>query len=173
MSKMIEAARRFSILSRPVRREIPLPRKCKNGASFYPLVGAVIGFIVGGLGLGLSYVAFPSCRHPAGCMGGADRRPSSRWLDGQRGCASHRSRERMLEIMKDSRVGAMGVMACIALLLKASLIMSVWDLSAGAWKQEAWSLVLAPVWSRWFMVHAMYRWPMAREVRGLPLYFTD
>ena len=46
-------------------------------------------------------------------MGGADRRPSSRWLDGQRGCASHRSRERMLEIMKDSRVGAMGVMACI------------------------------------------------------------
>ena len=94
MSKMIEAgAAAFQFLSRsPVRREIPLPRKCGNGASFYPLVGAVIGFIVGGLGLGLSYVS-PSLprRHPAGCMGGADRRPSSRWLDGQRGCAAQPS----------------------------------------------------------------------------------
>lgn len=178
MSKMIEAAAAaFQFLSRlPVRREIPFtPEVQQRSVIFYPLVGAVIGIIVAGLGLGLSFV-LPS--FPAAVIllvvwvaltGGLHL---DGWMDSADALLSHRSREKMLEIMKDSRVGAMGVMACmLLLLLKASLIMSVWDLSAGAWKQEAWLLVLAPVWSRWFMVHAMYRWPMARGSEGLAALF--
>ncbi|GAA0849816.1 adenosylcobinamide-GDP ribazoletransferase [Bifidobacterium pullorum subsp. gallinarum] len=178
MSKMIQAAAAaFQFLSRlPIRREIPFtPEVQQRSVVFYPWVGAVIGLIVVGLGIGLSFV-LPS--FPAAVIllivwvvltGGLHL---DGWMDSADALLSHRSRERMLEIMKDSRVGAMGVMACmLLLLLKAALIMSVWDLSEGAWKQEAWLLVLAPVWSRWFIVHAMYRWPMARGSEGLAALF--
>ncbi|WFB57406.1 adenosylcobinamide-GDP ribazoletransferase [Paenibacillus sp. BR1-192] len=178
MSKMIEAAAAaFQFLSRlPVRREIPFtPEVQQRSVVFYPFVGAVIGVIVAVLGLGLSFVlpSFPAAvillAAWVALTGGLHL---DGWMDSADALLSHRSRERMLEIMKDSRVGAMGVMACmLLLLLKASLIMSVWDLSEGVWKQEAWLLVLAPVWSRWFMVHAMYRWPMARGSEGLAALF--
>ncbi len=50
------------------------------------------------------------------------------WMDVADGFGSYRSRERTLEIMKDSRVGAMGVIAAILLLLlKASVLASTPD----------------------------------------------
>ena len=65
MSKMFEAAAAaFQFLSRlPIRREVPFtPEVQQRSVIFYPLVGAVIGFIVVGLGLGLSFVlpSFPA-----------------------------------------------------------------------------------------------------------------
>ena len=44
-------------------------------------------------------------------------------MDTADGILSHRPREQMLEIMKDSRVGAMGVIVCVLhLFLKFSLV---------------------------------------------------
>jgi adenosylcobinamide-GDP ribazoletransferase len=91
------------------------------------------------------------------------------WMDAADALFSYRSRERMLEIMKDSRVGAMGVIACVLLLmLKAALLYTVLV------EQNVSGLLLLPmVWSRWFMVHAMKRWPKARNDDGLAARFAD
>jgi adenosylcobinamide-GDP ribazoletransferase len=71
--------------------------------------------------------------------------------------ASWRSRERKLEIMKDSHVGAMGVLAIAAVLL----LKFVWLLAAG---DDWWSAVLlAAVWGRWADIYGIFWFPAARE----------
>lgn len=179
MNRMMEAAAAaFQFLSRfPIRREIPFtPEVQQRSVLFYPLVGGVIGLTVALLGWGLSFAlpAFPASVITltvwVGLTGGLHL---DGWMDSADALLSHRSRERMLEIMKDSRVGAMGVIACtLLLLLKVSLIQSIFELSGGDRMQESLLLVLAPVWSRWFMVHAMYRWPVARGSEGLAALFS-
>jgi cobalamin 5'-phosphate synthase/cobalamin synthase len=65
-------------------------------------------------------------------------------MDTADGIFSHRSRERMLEIMKDSRSGNFGVVAALSVvLLKCSALCIVFDKSA--W----FMLLLVPTWSRW------------------------
>lgn len=70
---------------------------------------------------------------------------------------SWRPRERKLEIMKDSRIGAMGALALAAvLLLKVAFLAS-----AGA---DWWQAVLiAPVLGRWADCYGIYFFPAARE----------
>lgn len=135
----------------------------------YPLVGAVLGVLLWGFGYGISLV-FPltiatiltlvwvvsltGALHLDGLMDTAD------------GILSHRPREQMLEIMKDSRVGAMGVIVCVlALLLKGTLFYTL--------LQSNWNGIIALpfIWSRWFMVAAIYYWPYARKDSGLGSYF--
>jgi adenosylcobinamide-GDP ribazoletransferase len=148
----------------------PLPVKMqytdlifRRSVIFYPFVGTVIGLILTLAGAGLRewlpilpasvillclWIAVTGALHLDGLMDTAD------------GILSHRSREKMLEIMKDSRVGAMGVIVCVLyLLLKLSFIVEVMD---GSWRHAAVFFFCAPIWSRWFMVAAMVRWPYAR-----------
>lgn len=101
----------------------------RRSVVFYPLVGAVLGLLLslGGLLLQsflppaaaaalmlLLWVAMTGALHLDGLMDTAD------------GILSHRSREQMLEIMKDSRVGAMGVVACVLLLLIKWTLLQQW-----------------------------------------------
>lgn len=88
-------------------------------------------------------------------------------MDTADGVLSSRSRERMLEIMKDSRSGAMGVIACVLLLLlKWTLLVSLMEL--GLW--NGW--VIVPfIWSRVTMVLALASKPQARPEEGLGGYF--
>jgi adenosylcobinamide-GDP ribazoletransferase len=65
------------------------------------------------------------------------------------GLFSHRSRERMLEIMKDSRIGAMGVVAVVAVLALK------WAGISGISAQRAAWLVLVPAYSRSAMLIGM------------------
>jgi adenosylcobinamide-GDP ribazoletransferase len=69
---------------------------------------------------------------------------------------SWRAPERKLEIMKDSRVGAMGVLALIAVLL----LKVAWLVAAG----DAWwlALLLALVWGRWADMYGIFWFPAAR-----------
>ncbi|MNW59321.1 Cobalamin synthase [compost metagenome] len=91
-------------------------------------------------------------------------------MDSADALLSYRSRERMLEIMKDSRVGAMGVLACVLLLLlKASLLAAF---IGGSQYYTLPMLLLPPVWSRWYMVRAMARYPAARGNEGLAAGFA-
>ncbi|NJP04390.1 MAG: adenosylcobinamide-GDP ribazoletransferase [Chloroflexaceae bacterium] len=72
------------------------------------------------------------------------------------GVMSWRPRERKLAIMRDSRVGVMGVLALIAIVL----LKAAW-LSAAA--PHWWAvLLLAPTWGRWAMVSTMVLFPTAR-----------
>ena len=69
---------------------------------------------------------------------------------------SWRSRERKLEIMKDSRIGVMGASALIMILfLKVALIAD----APGAWP----ALLLAPILGRWADCFGIYWFPAARE----------
>jgi adenosylcobinamide-GDP ribazoletransferase len=69
---------------------------------------------------------------------------------------SWRSRERKLEIMKDSRIGAMGALALIAVLaLKVALLAATGD----GWLRAIW---LAPILGRWADVYAIFWFPAAR-----------
>lgn len=159
---------------------IPIPvslafdeRLCRRSVAFYPFVGAAIGLIMALAGMLLEHALPPLAvamllvalwtmlsggLHLDGLMDTAD------------GLLSHRSRERMLEIMKDSRVGAMGVMACVfAVGLKAALVASL----IGEWREWMPLAILVPVWSRAFLGTAIACWPYARQGPGLgALYRT-
>jgi len=79
------------------------------------------------------------------------------------GLGGGRTPEERLRIMKDSRVGAFGVISLIlGLVLKFSLFLSLSTQTRGA---EA--LVLFPVVSRWGMVLLAYLSPYARPEGGL------
>jgi adenosylcobinamide-GDP ribazoletransferase len=70
---------------------------------------------------------------------------------------SWRSQERKLEIMKDSRIGAMGALALVGLLLLKVVFLA----SAGAaWWQ---AVLLAPVLGRWADIYGIFWFPAARE----------
>ncbi|WP_054956536.1 adenosylcobinamide-GDP ribazoletransferase [Paenibacillus dakarensis] len=169
------AAAAFQFLSRfPVKANLDYsPALFRQSVRFYPLVGAAIGLVVWGAGAGLTYL-LPVM--PAAALtlilwvwltGGLHL---DGWMDTADGILSYRSREQMLDIMKDSRVGAMGVIACVLLLiLKLSLIYSVLVSNSYA----SGLLLLPLIWSRWFMVHAMSSWPMARGKGGLAGQFKD
>lgn len=93
----------------------------------------------------LAWLAITGCIHLDGLMDASD------------GILSHRSREKMLEIMKDSRVGNFGAIAGILLVLaKFASLVSL----PPAWIIPA--LLLLPVWSRWVEVFAIASYPYAR-----------
>ncbi len=79
---------------------------------------------------------------------------------------SWRPRERKLEIMKDSRIGAMGAIALVAvLLLKVAFIAAAGD--------NWWRAVLfATVLGRWVDLYGIFFFPAARE-GGLGRNFRD
>jgi adenosylcobinamide-GDP ribazoletransferase len=92
-----------------------------GSVAMFPLIGLALGAIAGGLAYGLAAIAAPpmvaavalivvlmsfsGCLHLDGLSDTAD------------GLLSSRTRERMLEIMKDSHVGPMGMIAVTTLLL--------------------------------------------------------
>jgi adenosylcobinamide-GDP ribazoletransferase len=79
---------------------------------------------------------------------------------------SWRPRERKLEIMKDSRIGAMGALAIVAVLLLKVVLLA----EAGpAWWQAA---LLAPAIGRWVDIYGIYWFPPAAE-GGLGRAFHD
>jgi adenosylcobinamide-GDP ribazoletransferase len=156
----------FQFLSR-----IPLPLRIaysdtvlRRSVVFYPVVGGVIGALTLAGGAVFSsllpslpaavftlalWVFLSGALHLDGLMDTAD------------GILSHRSRERMLEIMKDSRVGAMGVIVCVLyLLMKLSLVQPIVPTHS---PQLMAAAVCIPVWSRSFMTAAMAWWPYARS----------
>ncbi len=91
-----------------------------RSAAWFPVVGLLLGIAAAGLAYGLASVAPPLVAAAAmvvillGFSGGLH-------LDGLADTAdgffSSRPRERILEIMKDSHIGAMGVIAIVCLLL--------------------------------------------------------
>ncbi|WP_268893531.1 adenosylcobinamide-GDP ribazoletransferase [Paenibacillus xylanilyticus] len=168
------AAAAFQFLSRfPVKMQIDfVPPLLRESVVYYPLVGAAIGLSVwiGGALTGALLPSFPAAVLTltlwVWLTGGLHL---DGWMDTADGLLSYRTRERMLEIMKDSRVGAMGVIACVLLLMmKAALIADF--IARGNWLYGA-LLILPMIWSRWFMVYAISAWPNARGDDGLAVLF--
>lgn len=80
------------------------------------------------------------------------------YMDTADGLFSGRSRERMLEIMKDSRVGSGGVMAFVFLVL-----LKVTFLSQLEPKAALFSLIAIPAASRFGTLISIFQFPYARK----------
>jgi adenosylcobinamide-GDP ribazoletransferase len=141
-----------------------------RSAWLFPLAGLVVGLITW-LAASLAGLLFgPSIQAVAAIAAGL-------WatgmlhLDGLMDTAdavgSHRSRERMLEIMKDSRVGAMGAAAgALSLLLRFAL------LAETPAHLRPLALLVAPTLGRMAITLAAGIWPPARAEGGLGRSFA-
>lgn len=90
------------------------------------------------------------------------------WMDVWDGIGSSRSKERMLIIMQDSRVGAMGVVGFVILFaIKAT---SLVVLIKSPFRLEV--LMFTPIIARWGVLLAINLFPYARK-KGLGMQFKD
>lgn len=137
----------------------------------FPLVGLVLGLIYAGAAWLLLHSVGQSPLTaavltilPILMTGGLH---ADGFMDTMDGVLSCRDRERMLEIMKDSRVGSMGVSAFVCLMLLD--FGAVWTV-ASALLPEA--MLVAPVAARTAVVAAVAYFPYARNA-GMGKEFAD
>jgi adenosylcobinamide-GDP ribazoletransferase len=158
------------------RIPLPVPRDFTSedigrSTPFFPLVGLLIGLMLIGIDGVLSYlwppivvnsvlfvslVAITGGLHLDGLMDTCD------------GIFSGRDRDRILEIMRDSRVGAFGVLGAVCL---AAMKIALLNALNGDLKWAG--LLLFPMLGRWSMVLAITVFPYARESAGLGTPFTE
>lgn len=143
----------------------PSEEAWRKSVNWYPAVGVAIGLLLWGVhqaGLALfspwiaailtliAWVYVTGGLHMDG------------WMDLADGLGSSRPREQILAIMKDSRVGAMGVLAAIMLLLiKAG---AVAELAHPGWGSL---LIVAPVAARTHVLLAIKLWPYLSADKGI------
>jgi len=145
----------------------------KSSLYFYPVVGAVIGVIVGGIGFQLTHflpfnlvaviviillAVVSGCLHIDGLADSCD------------GLLSGRPREKMLVIMRDSNVGAMGVIGIVAVFFLKYAAVSSLDRSL---LFEA--LILMPLSGRISMLQMMayLKYVRGKDGIGSSFFATD
>lgn len=144
--------------------------QCGRSVRYFPLVGAVIGLVLALVNYSLSHYLLPHVSVmllliTEICLTGALH--CDGYMDTADGIFSHRSRDRMLEIMRDSRVGVHAVIAFgLLLLLKYSLLL---DLAPGI---LAKALFVMPIAGRMAMVIAITGFSSARK-DGLGRAFSE
>lgn len=136
------------------------PDSFGRSVKYFTVIGAVIGVILAGLNhilsqiLPLHVLAAVIILTEIVLTGGLH---CDGFMDTADGVFSGRSRERMLEIMKDSRVGANGVVAFVLLvLLKYALIVDMTPTMLTT------ALLIMPVAGRLAMVISIVSFPYAR-----------
>lgn len=137
---------------------------------YFPLVGLVIGSLLAAVNYSLFYIETPLFLRVTLLLlaeiiitGGL---MYDGFMDTADGVFSARSRERMLEIMKDSHVGSNAVLAIIILLLLK--IAAYLELSG---ETLTWVLLTMSVATRTFMVVFIVNFPYARK-EGIGHMFT-
>lgn len=144
-----------------------LPENFGRSVKYFPIIGAVLGIILVFIHHALTeYLPYSGIFLPPHVLailliifnilltGGLT---CDGFMDTMDGIFSGRSKDRMLEIMKDSRVGANGVMAFVLLiLLKWSLIMDI------PLQGLPTALFMMPLVSRFAMVVGITAFPYAR-----------
>ncbi len=145
-------------------------RALSHSVPWFPVVGLAAGGVAGAVCLGLERIlpALPLSAALVAVMAGVS---GGLHLDGLSdsadGLLSSRPRERALEIMKDSHVGAMGVIAIVMVVLaKFALLVSVPDDSR--W----WLVVLAVFAGRCSLPVTMMLLRYARSEGGLATVFA-
>lgn len=146
---------------------LPLPARCGAGdheiAASIPMFPAA-GLLIGGLGAVSGILAlqlFGPPVHAVAVVAVWTMVTGGLHLDGIAdtfdALASWRSRDRKLEIMRDSRIGTMGALALIV-----SIALKIAALSALG---DKWWLgaLLAPVFGRWADVYGIALFPVARS----------
>lgn len=142
------------------RRGLTIQRPGRSMA-WFPLVGLIIGAILAGLDFLLAPV-LPDLPATALVLVAWVVLTGGLHLDGFVDCCDGllvaKPAEQRLEIMKDSRVGAFGVIGVVSLLLvKFSALATLAPGDRLGW------LLVVPTLSRWTMVWAAWRYPLARR----------
>lgn len=145
-----------------------------RSVKFFPLIGGIIGLLLFGIVYGVQY--FLGAKVPLHALaigliffeilvtGGLH---CDGLMDTVDGIFSGRPREGMLEIMKDSRVGAFGAMAfSLLLLVKYSLLMDI------EFNQLSLALLVMPIVARSAVVVGITLYPYARA-NGLGKVFYE
>ena len=148
--------------------KLPMPRvdwekKALSWAlCWFPLVGVVIGAVLwgwmalaGALGIGKILFAAFALLIPIALSGGIHL---DGFCDTCDALSSHQSRERKLEILKDSHTGAFAIICCCLYLI---FFFAVWC-EAEPEGETLWVLALGPVLSRSLSGLAAVSWPNAR-----------
>jgi len=170
MIRRFLAALQFLTIA-PVRTELDVA-DIGRSVPYFPLVGVLMGIV---LALADALV-FERCFPPAvtAVLGVLALAATSGGLhldgvaDTADGFFSSRPKERILEIMRDSRIGTMGALALFAILaLKVSALASMSP------SMRCWALLLAPVAGRCMLVVAMTRAPYARADGGLATIYLS
>ncbi len=170
MLKDFIAALQFLTTIRLVEEKVSSPTEFARSMLYFPLVGVLLGFLLAGTG----YLA--ALRLPSGVVGAvllveeillSGGLHLDGYMDTMDGIFSGRSRERMLEIMKDSRVGAHAVIAAAGLfILKYALLVEMAQL-------KLWPvIVLMPALGRFSMGMGTALFPYARP-EGLGKGFAN
>jgi adenosylcobinamide-GDP ribazoletransferase len=154
-------------------RQIPLSeeRELARSMAFFPLVGLIIG-LLSAIGNYLLSLILPQSLTLWFTLGLVSLLTRGLHLDGfadtMDGLASGGSKERILEVMRDSRIGAFGVMSLI--LLFGAKYLALDQISNPS---IHYSLILMIVMGRNSMVLVSFRSPYARPGEGLGKPFTE
>lgn len=152
---------------------LPLPhgRELASSMAFFPLVGLLIG-LLSALGNYLFSFIFPKSLVLWFTIGLLTFITRGLHLDGFAdtidGLASGGTKEKILEVMRDSRIGAFGVISLI--LLIGAKYFALYQISNSSIPS---SLILMAVMGRNSMVLVCYRSPYARSEEGLAKPFTE
>jgi adenosylcobinamide-GDP ribazoletransferase len=143
----------------PVKRSFTTELIARS-TMFFPVVGLAIGLLLALINWLLGFLIPSSVINIllvallAFCSGGLHLDGLADTMDG---AAGHRSVERRLEIMRDSRIGGFGAIGLILMLLMEYVF-----LNAIPGNLKWLALIAAPTISRWAMVYAIYAYPYAR-----------
>lgn len=159
----------MTIIPLPRRREAS-PEGVGRSLGYFPAVGLVIGLILAGLNWLLSLFLPPAIVN-ALLLVALVVITGALHLDGLAdtcdGIAAHKTVEDRWRVMRDSHVGAFGVVGIVLLLLVQYVSLN--SLPRGSLPA---TLVLMPVVSRWAMVYAVFTYPYARPT-GLGKVFKQ
>jgi len=146
----------------PVKLKEANEQRMADSLIYFPLVGLLLGLFLIGVNALLSFFNFPSLAMNVITVIVLMVITGGLHLDGLADTAdaflSGRPGEQMLEIMRDSRTGVMGVLSLISvILLKIILLFSISS------SLEPSALILMCSLSRWSAVGAAFFFPYARQ----------
>lgn len=160
----------------PLKKTLPMDKKyIHRSIQTFPLVGLLMGFIMAGVVFALSEwtplstlaIAFVLWFLTIFVSGGLHL---DGWIDVSDAFFSYQDKERRLEIMKDSRTGAFGVISVIVLLsARFVLLYEIVD------RLALWSyffIILLPFISKCVMGYLLCKMPLAKQ-EGLGAFFQS
>ena len=168
MMKLLYAIRFLTIIPIPYKQDEDLVSVARSTICF-PLVGLLIGALL--YAAALSYQVFNSAVTAAVCLTVWAVITGGLHIDGlcdlADGLGGGKTAERRLEIMKDSRAGAFGVIAVVLLLiLKWALLQQLIETG------RLVLMIASPVAARWIILNFMLIFPPARK-NGMGVFFRQ
>lgn len=160
----------------PIKKQLPMERKYIHRAiQTFPLVGLLFGVIMGGaLYVLVEWTPFSSLAIAfflwfltIALSGGLHL---DGWIDASDAFFSYQDKERRLEIMKDSRTGAFGVISVIVLL--AARFLFIYEIVERANEWTYFLIIALPLLSKCVMGYLLIRMPLAKE-EGLGAFFQQ